>query len=115
MVSQRSDNGAQVRHGAQGCFIRPQAQRCAWFGSLIALLPHDESPRFERWVLPVIRSGRGPLPAPHSSWDRQGGQEIAHNCRDEARATLAAVYGTVTEDFTTPDLVDTAAQLNGRT
>jgi predicted ATPase len=39
-------------------------------------------------------------------WQRQGR-------RDEARATLAAVYGTFTEGFTTPDLVDAAAQLNG--
>jgi predicted ATPase len=36
-------------------------------------------------------------------WQRQG--------RDEARAALAAVYGTFTEGFTTPDLVDAAAQL----
>jgi hypothetical protein len=28
-------------------------------------------------------------------------------------AALAAVYGTSTEGFTTPDLVDAAAQLNG--
>jgi predicted ATPase len=39
-------------------------------------------------------------------WQRQGR-------RDEARATLAAVYGTFTEGFTTPDLVDAAALLNG--
>ncbi len=32
-------------------------------------------------------------------WQRQGR-------RDEARAALAAVYGTYTEGFTTPDLVD---------
>jgi predicted ATPase len=38
-------------------------------------------------------------------WQRQGR-------RDEARAALAAVYGTFTEGFTTPDLVDAAAQLN---
>ena len=31
--------------------------------------------------------------------------------RDEAHAALAAVYGTYTEGFTTPDLVDAAAQL----
>jgi predicted ATPase len=31
--------------------------------------------------------------------------------RDEARTALAAVYGTFTEGFTTPDLVDAAAQL----
>jgi predicted ATPase len=31
--------------------------------------------------------------------------------RDEARAALAAVYGTFTEGFTVPDLVDTAALL----
>lgn len=31
---------------------------------------------------------------------------------DEARTALAAVYGTFTEGFTTPDLVDAAAQLN---
>ena len=37
-------------------------------------------------------------------WQRQGR-------RDEARATLAAVYGTFTEGFTTPDLVDAAALL----
>jgi hypothetical protein len=35
-------------------------------------------------------------------WQRQGR-------RDEAHAALAAVYGTFTEGFTTPDLVDTAA------
>jgi len=39
-------------------------------------------------------------------WQRQGR-------RDEARAALAAVYSTFTEGFTTPDLVDAAAQLNG--
>jgi hypothetical protein len=39
-------------------------------------------------------------------WQRQGR-------RDEARAALAAVYGTFTEDFTTPDLVDAAALLHG--
>jgi predicted ATPase len=39
-------------------------------------------------------------------WQRQGR-------RDEAHATLAAVYGTFTEGFTTPDLVDAAALLNG--
>jgi predicted ATPase len=37
-------------------------------------------------------------------WHRQGR-------REEARATLAAVYGTFTEGFTTPDLVDAAALL----
>src|SRR5262249_13604675 len=37
-------------------------------------------------------------------WRRQG-----H--REEARAMLAAVYGTFTEGFTTPDLVDAAAFL----
>jgi len=37
-------------------------------------------------------------------WERQGR-------RDEARAALAAVYGTFTEGFTTPDLMDAAAQL----
>jgi predicted ATPase len=37
-------------------------------------------------------------------WRRQGR-------RDEASATLAAVYGTFTEGFTTPDLVDAAAFL----
>jgi hypothetical protein len=31
--------------------------------------------------------------------------------RDEARAALAALHGTFTEGFTTPDLVDAAAQL----
>jgi hypothetical protein len=34
-------------------------------------------------------------------WHRQG-----HG--DEARATLTAVYGTYTEGFTTPDLMDAA-------
>ena len=38
-------------------------------------------------------------------WQRQGR-------RDEARDALAAVYGTYTEGFTTPDLVDAAAQLD---
>ena len=38
-------------------------------------------------------------------WQRQGR-------RDEARAALAAVYGTFTGGFTTPDLVDAAAQRN---
>ena len=38
-------------------------------------------------------------------WLRQGR-------RDEARAMLAAVYGTFTEGFTTPDLVDAAVLLN---
>ena len=33
--------------------------------------------------------------------------------RDEARAELTAIYGTFTEGFTTPDLVDAAALLNG--
>ena len=37
-------------------------------------------------------------------WQRQGR-------RAEARAALAAVYGTYTEGFTTPDLVDAAALL----
>jgi predicted ATPase len=32
--------------------------------------------------------------------------------RDEARAELAAVYGTFTEGFTTPDLVDAKILLN---
>jgi predicted ATPase len=40
-------------------------------------------------------------------WQRQGR-------RDEARATLAAVYGTFTEGFTTPDLVEVAAFLNAQ-
>ena len=35
-------------------------------------------------------------------WQRQGR-------RDEARHALAAVYGTYTEGFTTPDLVDDRA------
>jgi predicted ATPase len=39
-------------------------------------------------------------------WQRQGR-------RTEGHAALAAVYGTYTEGFTTPDLVDAAAQLNG--
>jgi predicted ATPase len=38
-------------------------------------------------------------------WQRQGR-------RDEAHDELAAVFGTYTEDFTTPDLVDAAALLN---
>jgi predicted ATPase len=38
-------------------------------------------------------------------WQRQGR-------RDEARAALAAVYGTFTEGFTTPDLVDAKALLD---
>ena len=33
--------------------------------------------------------------------------------RNEARTTLGAVFGTFTEGFTTPDLVDAAALLNG--
>jgi predicted ATPase len=37
-------------------------------------------------------------------WQRQG-------CRDETRAALAAVYGTFTEGFTTPDLVEAVALL----
>jgi hypothetical protein len=37
-------------------------------------------------------------------WQRQ-------DHRDEARAALAAVYGTFTEGFTTADLVDAAALL----
>jgi predicted ATPase/class 3 adenylate cyclase len=37
-------------------------------------------------------------------WQRQGR-------RNEARAALAAIYGTYTEGFTTPDLVDAAALL----
>src|SRR5262249_12492413 len=37
-------------------------------------------------------------------WQRQGR-------RNEARAALVAVYGTYTEGFTTPDLVDVAALL----
>jgi class 3 adenylate cyclase/tetratricopeptide (TPR) repeat protein len=37
-------------------------------------------------------------------WQRQGR-------RDEARAALAAIYGTYTEGFTTPDLVEAAALL----
>jgi predicted ATPase len=39
-------------------------------------------------------------------WQQQG-----H--RDEARAALAAVFGTFTEGFMTPDLVDAAALLKG--
>jgi serine/threonine protein kinase/predicted ATPase len=39
-------------------------------------------------------------------WQRQGR-------RDEARAALAAVYGTFTEGFTTPDLIDARALLDG--
>jgi class 3 adenylate cyclase/predicted ATPase len=38
-----------------------------------------------------------------------------HGRRDEARTALAAVYGAYTEGFTTPDLVDAAAQLNSLT
>jgi predicted ATPase len=38
-------------------------------------------------------------------WKQQGR-------RDDARAALAAVYGTFTEGFTTPDLVDATALLN---
>jgi len=37
-------------------------------------------------------------------WQRQGR-------RDEARTALAAIYGTYTEGFTTPDLLDAAALL----
>ena len=37
-------------------------------------------------------------------WQRQGR-------RDDARAALAAVYGTYTEGFTTPDLVEARALL----
>jgi predicted ATPase len=39
-------------------------------------------------------------------WRRQGR-------RTEGHAALAAVCGTYTEGFTTPDLMDAAAQLNG--
>ena len=41
-------------------------------------------------------------------WQRQGR-------RDEARGALAAVYGTYTEGFTTPDLVDAAALVESLT
>src|SRR5262249_27876556 len=41
-------------------------------------------------------------------WQRQ-------DPRDQARAALAAVYGTFTEGFTTPDLVDAAALLRALT
>ena len=37
-------------------------------------------------------------------WQRQGR-------RDEARQALAAIYGTYTEGFTTPDLVESKALL----
>jgi predicted ATPase len=37
-------------------------------------------------------------------WQRQGR-------RDDAHTALAAVYGTFTEGFTTPDLMDAAALL----
>ena len=38
-------------------------------------------------------------------WQRQGR-------RDEARHALAAIYGTYTEGFTTPDLVDATAPVD---
>jgi predicted ATPase len=40
-------------------------------------------------------------------WQRQGR-------RDEARAALAAIHGTYTEGFTTPDLVDATVLLDGQ-
>ena len=43
---------------------------------------------------------------------RDSGRLILRPRRNEAQAALAAVYGTYTEGFTTPDLVDAAAQLN---
>jgi serine/threonine protein kinase/class 3 adenylate cyclase/predicted ATPase len=49
-------------------------------------------------------------------WELRGTISLArlwrrHGRRDEARAALAAIYGTYTEGFTTPDLVDAAALL----
>jgi hypothetical protein len=40
-------------------------------------------------------------------WQRQGPGA-------EARAALAAIYDTYTEGFTTPDLIDAKALLDGR-
>jgi predicted ATPase len=51
------------------------------------------------------------------AWELRATMSLArlwqrHGRRDEARTALAAVYGTFTEGFTTPDLVDAAAQLD---
>jgi predicted ATPase len=50
------------------------------------------------------------------AWELRATMSLArlqqrHGRRDEARAALGAVYGTFTEGFTTPDLVDTKALL----
>jgi hypothetical protein len=60
-------------------------------------------PRPER--LQPTRSDCWPRPS-RRLWHRQGR-------RDEARATLAAGYGTFKEGFMTPDLVEGAALLRG--
>jgi predicted ATPase len=51
------------------------------------------------------------------AWELRAATSLARLCqrqgrRDEARAALAAVYGTFTEGFTTPDLVDARALLD---
>jgi tetratricopeptide (TPR) repeat protein len=68
------------------------------FGQAIALARRQES---KAWQLRATTSLA-------RLWQRQGR-------RDEARAALAAVYGTYTEGFTTPDLVDAAALLQSLT
>jgi hypothetical protein len=52
------------------------------------------------------------LSSPFSDETKKAGDEERETIRrDEARAALAAVYGTFTQGFTTPDLVEAAARL----
>jgi class 3 adenylate cyclase/predicted ATPase len=72
-----------------------QAAAEAWFRQSIETA---QSQRSKAWELRTTTSLA-------RLWQRQGR-------RDEARAVLAAIYGTYTEGFSTPDLVDARALLD---
>jgi predicted ATPase len=76
---------------AESC-DQPAAEKC--FRQAIETAQHQQSRAWElRATMSLARL-----------WQRQGR-------REEARAALVAIYGTYTEGFTTPDLVDAASLL----
>jgi predicted ATPase len=92
---------------------RPEAELYRLKGELLLAESPDEA-RAESCFRRAIETARRQQ---SKGWELRATMSLARlgqrqgRC-DEARAALAAVYGTFTEGFTMPDLVDAAALLN---
>jgi class 3 adenylate cyclase/predicted ATPase len=82
-------------------------------GELLLAESSDQAAPAEDWFRQAMEIARRQQ---SKAWELRATMSLArlqqrHGRRDEARAALGAVYGTFTEGFTTPDLVDTKALL----